>query len=70
MSSAWLPVPHFKQSRDGYCLPACMRMVLAYYGHSVTEHELVTLLGTQSFGGPISRVPNSGSGVIASLINH
>ncbi len=56
MPNAWLPVPHFEQSRDGYCLPACVRMVLAYYGHSVAERELATILGTQSFGGPISHV--------------
>lgn len=56
MPNAWLPVPHFEQSRDGYCLPACVRMVLAYYGHAITEYELVAILDTQSFGGPISRV--------------
>ncbi len=25
-----LPVPHFEQSANGQCLPACARMVLAY----------------------------------------
>lgn len=56
MPNAWLPVPHFEQSRDGYCLPACVRMVLAYYGRYVMEQQLVTILGTHSFGGPISHV--------------
>jgi ABC-type bacteriocin/lantibiotic exporter with double-glycine peptidase domain len=31
-------------------------MVLAYYDHQKTEQQLVEILGTQSFGGPISRV--------------
>ena len=25
-------VPHFRQELDYSCLPACVRMVLAYYG--------------------------------------
>ncbi len=51
-----LPVPHFEQSDDGYCLPACVRMVLAYQGQQLSEQELVESLGTQPFGTPISRV--------------
>ena len=27
-----LSVPHIQQIEDGYCLPACVEMVLAFYG--------------------------------------
>ena len=37
MPDDWLPVPHYKQSADGQCLPACVRMVLAYLGRDLTE---------------------------------
>lgn len=49
-------VPHFEQSRDGACLPACVRMVLAHWGQSHSEEELVKLLGTKVYGTPISHV--------------
>jgi len=51
-----LPVPHFEQSRDGACLPACVRMVLAYWGQSFTEAEIAKVLGTKAYGTPISNV--------------
>lgn len=47
-----LPVPHFQQSDDGYCLPACVRMALAYLGIEKAEPEISKLLGTQEFGTP------------------
>lgn len=56
MPSVLLPVPHFEQSRDGTCLPACVRMVLAYQGDDRTEAEIAALLGTKAYGTPISRV--------------
>jgi ABC-type bacteriocin/lantibiotic exporter with double-glycine peptidase domain len=56
MPSVSLPVPHFEQSRDGACLPACVRMVLAYQGDGRTEAEIVALLGTKAYGTPISYV--------------
>ena len=56
MPTVLLPAPHFSQSRDGACLPACVRMVLAYWGHQQSEAELAELLGTRSFGTPISNV--------------
>lgn len=56
MPDVLLPVPHFEQGRDGYCLPACVQMVLAYLGHEKTEAELVQLLKSKSFGTPISNV--------------
>ena len=33
-------VPHFQQELDYSCLPACVRMVLAYYGDQRPEPEL------------------------------
>ena len=54
MPNALLSVPHFEQSRDGACLPACARMVLAYWGQSVTESRLARILNTKTFGTPIS----------------
>ena len=47
-----LPVPHFQQSDEGYCLPACARMVLAYLGIQLTEAEISQVLGTQVWGTP------------------
>lgn len=47
-----LPVPHFQQSADGYCLPACARMALAYLGLSYSEAEVSQILGAQEWGTP------------------
>ncbi len=54
MPNALLPVPHYSQSRDGTCLPACIRMVLAYYGRVLPEAEISELLNTRDFGTPLS----------------
>ena len=48
-----LPVPHFGQSAEGYCLPACARMVLSYLGLDHSEAEISRILGTKPFGTPI-----------------
>lgn len=56
MPNALLSVPHFKQTKDGMCLPACVRMVLAYLGQTVTETAIAKHLQTKSFGTPISNV--------------
>ena len=45
-----LTVPHCKQEQRSSCLAACVRMVLAHYGHSCSEDELRQLLGTGSQG--------------------
>ena len=44
MPAASTPVPHYKQSNPGACLPACARMVLASFGDERTESELAVIL--------------------------
>lgn len=56
MPTVLLPVPHFEQSQHGYCLPACVQMVLAHQNRQMSEQALVEILGTQPFGTPISSV--------------
>src|SRR5262245_46032996 len=41
-----LPVPHFKQETAYTCLPACVRMVLAYLGQDFSEQFLAAALRT------------------------
>jgi ABC-type bacteriocin/lantibiotic exporter with double-glycine peptidase domain len=45
-----LTLPHFKQSERYTCLPACARMVLAFYGDEQDEAELERLFSTTSSG--------------------
>jgi ABC-type bacteriocin/lantibiotic exporter with double-glycine peptidase domain len=47
-----IPLPHFQQSAEGYCLPACARMILAYLGKNLAEDSIAKILGTQEFGTP------------------
>ena len=44
--------PHFQQSRDGYCLSACARMVLTYLGDHLSEAEVSQALEAHDFGAP------------------
>lgn len=41
-----LNVPHFQQSASHTCVPTCVRMVLAYWGHNYSEAELSAALKT------------------------
>lgn len=52
----YIQLPHYQQSTDGYCLPACARMVLAYLGIQKRENELSRLLAAESHGTPASRI--------------
>jgi predicted double-glycine peptidase len=36
-------VPFFQQVRDGYCLPACAQMALAYHGIVVKQDAIVAV---------------------------
>lgn len=35
-----LTVPHYQQLADGYCLPACVQMVLSYWGINREQPDL------------------------------
>jgi ABC-type bacteriocin/lantibiotic exporter with double-glycine peptidase domain len=52
MPNVSLSVPHHKQEHEYSCVAACVRMVLAYHGHVVSEADLRQLLGTQASGTP------------------
>ena len=45
-----MSVPHRQQSKDGACLQACARMILASYGEEYSEDELSKLLKSRDFG--------------------
>lgn len=47
-----LSLPHFRQSAAGYCLSACVRMVLAHLGLERSEDDISRILGAQPFGTP------------------
>ncbi len=73
-----LHLPHFQQSADGYCLSACVRMVLAYWGLQRSEAEIGRILGARNFGTPsfaVKRLTQWGAQVlycewsIAQLLN-
>jgi len=52
-----LSVPHRIQQADGYCLPACVEMVLAYWGIERNQQDLARQMGTiPNFGTPGSSV--------------
>jgi hypothetical protein len=57
-----LQLPHFQQSTEGYCLPACVRMVLAYWGLQRSEDEISRILGSCTFGTPSFAVERLTSG--------
>ncbi|MCL4301550.1 MAG: C39 family peptidase [Anaerolineae bacterium] len=42
-AAANLPLSHKSQKGDGYCLPACIQMVLAYLGISRHKSQLAKL---------------------------
>ena len=65
--SQQLALPHFQQSREGYCLSACARMVIAYLGTALSEAEISQALGARNFGTPsfaIQRLASLGFQVV------
>lgn len=48
-----LAVPHFRQATSYTCLPACVRMVLAYWGYDYSEEELVAIFGIRPYVGTL-----------------
>lgn len=60
--STSLLVPHYPQQADGYCLPACAQMVLAYWGVNRSQNRLARQLNTiRGAGTPGSRLLNLAS---------
>ena len=60
-----LDVPHYPQADDGYCLPACIQMVLAYLGLSLTQDLLARKLDVHPpLGAPASNVARLRSDVL------
>ena len=56
MSSS-LKVPHIQQKADGFCLPACVQMVLAFWGIQQDQDKIAGELGTiPDVGTPGSRL--------------
>lgn len=56
MPGVSLNVPHHNQELRYSCIPACVRMVLAFFGRLHTEAELRTLLRTEPSGTPPRRL--------------
>ncbi|MBI3922865.1 MAG: C39 family peptidase [Armatimonadetes bacterium] len=50
MPELFLKLPHLRQATEYTCLPACVRMVLAYHAVEMTEEEVVELLDTDFTG--------------------
>lgn len=60
-----LDVPYHPQADDGYCLPACVQMVLDYMDLSVTQKQLSHKLDLRPpLGAPASNVTNLRSDVL------
>lgn len=72
MPDVLLPAPVYEQSRDGTCLPACVPMVLAFWGDERGESELSQQLGTKAYGTPLfnaRRLERDGYDVTISQLN-
>ncbi len=53
---SWLNVPHQKQTKAGWCLPACIAMMAAYWQQNLTQAEVARRLGVRGGGAPASHV--------------
>lgn len=57
-----LSIPHKQQLADGYCLPACVEMVMVYWGENRSQRRLARQLQTiEGAGTPGSRLYNLAS---------
>ena len=52
----WLNVPHIKQREIGWCLPACVAMVAAYWQQPLLQDDIARWLGASLVGVPASRI--------------
>ena len=48
----WLDVPYLQQHRDGWCLPACVSMVTAYWEQPLLQDDVAKWLETSEIGTP------------------
>lgn len=53
---SWLNVPHLQQDKPGWCLPACVAMVAAYWQHPVLQADVARWLETRGIGTPASHI--------------
>ncbi len=52
----WLNVPHLRQSEAGWCLPARVAMVAAYWQQPLAQADVARWLDTRGVGTPASRI--------------
>lgn len=50
MSKIYLKIPHYHQEFESSCLAACVRMILEYFGKSLSEKDLRKFLKTKPTG--------------------
>jgi ABC-type bacteriocin/lantibiotic exporter with double-glycine peptidase domain len=53
-----MAVPHFSQEKDKTCVPASVRMILAYLGIERSENEIAALLGATPDGTSVMNIEN------------
>ena len=51
-----LNVPYLQQGEAGWCLPACVAMVAAYWQQPLAQADIVRWLETRGVGTPASRI--------------
>ena len=54
--TGWLPVPHLLQDQPGWCLPACVAMVAAYWEQPLLQADIAHWLSATRVGVPASRI--------------
>ncbi len=52
----WLNVPHLQQTEMGWCLPACVAMVAAYWRQPLLQADVARWLDTHAIGTASSRI--------------
>ena len=50
MPKSFIKLKHLRQREAYSCVPACVRMLLQYYGDGRTEEDLCVLLGCMPYG--------------------
>jgi len=56
----WLNVPHLKQAKAGWCLPACAAMVTAYWQQPLVQADIAHWLDAHGIGVASSRIQRLG----------